>query len=113
MSGQAPRKKSCMSRKPHLGTDKTCRDRKDHPADISRSARGEVRFRSKVTDFLIEEGKVRGVVVNGQEKILSPFVVLAVGQQRQRYLQITGRKKDPYGAKVFCGRLLERNIPRL
>ena len=64
--------------KPHLGTDQLVKIVKNIRNYIQEH-QGEVRFRSKVTDVLIEKGKVRGVVVNGQEEILSPFVVLALG----------------------------------
>ncbi|MDQ2087348.1 hypothetical protein RBH29_13020 [Herbivorax sp. ANBcel31] len=40
---------------------------------------GEVRFNSKITEFLIKDNRVSGVKVNHCEKISSQLVVLAVG----------------------------------
>lgn len=39
----------------------------------------EVRFEQKVTDLLIEDGQVQGVVLEGGEQLLSRHVVLALG----------------------------------
>ena len=87
--------------KPHLGTDKLVEIVKTIRRYIE-ERQGEVRFRSKVTDFLIEEGKVRGVVVNGQEKILSPFVVLAVGHSARDTFALLEEKKIPMEPKSFA-----------
>ena len=59
--------------KPHLGTDMLVKIVKNIRNYIE-DHQGEVRFRSKVTDFLIEKGKIRGVIVNGEEKIFSSFI---------------------------------------
>ncbi len=87
--------------KPHLGTDKLVEIVKNIRSYIEEQ-RGEVRFRSKVTDILIEEGKVRGVVVNGQEKILSPFVVLAVGHSARDTFSLLEEKKVYMEPKSFA-----------
>ena len=87
--------------KPHLGTDKLVEIIKNIRRYIEEH-QGEVRFRSKVTDFLIEEGKIRGVVVNGQEKILSPFVVLAVGHSARDTFALLEEKKIPMEPKSFA-----------
>ena len=87
--------------KPHLGTDKLVEIIKNIRRYIEEH-QGEVRFRSKVTDFLIEENKIRGVVVNGQEKILSPFVVLAVGHSARDTFALLEEKKIPMEPKSFA-----------
>ena len=87
--------------KPHLGTDKLVEIVKNIRSYIEEQ-QGEVRFRSKVTDILIEEGKVRGVVVNGQEKILSPFVVLAVGHSARDTFSLLEEKKVYMEPKSFA-----------
>jgi len=43
------------------------------------SGGGEVHFGSKVTDFLISDNRMRGVVVNGQEEIRGDAFILATG----------------------------------
>jgi uncharacterized FAD-dependent dehydrogenase len=63
---------------PHLGTDKL-------PGIISNirqsilDAGGQFMLEKKVTDLIIEGGSVKGVVTSGNEKILSPCVILATG----------------------------------
>lgn len=64
--------------KPHLGTDQLIEIVKNLRKYIEAHG-GEVRFGSKVTDLLTEKGQVRGVVINGKEKLFSSYVVLAVG----------------------------------
>ncbi len=65
--------------KPHIGTD-----RLRHVITNLRKhlvAEGcEVRFRSKMTDILMNAGKVAGVVINGKEEIKTDCLLLAVGQ---------------------------------
>lgn len=87
--------------KPHLGTDKLVEIVKNIRKYIEKH-QGEVRFRSKVTDFLIEEGKVRGVIVNGQEKILSSFIVLAVGHSARDTFSLLEKKKVYMEPKSFA-----------
>ncbi|MCR5834975.1 MAG: FAD-dependent oxidoreductase [Lachnospiraceae bacterium] len=64
--------------KPHIGTDILSVIVKNIREYII-SKGGEVRFETKVTDFLIENNKVKGVVVNETETIESDAVVLAIG----------------------------------
>ena len=87
--------------KPHLGTDKLVEIVKNIREYIEEH-HGEVRFRSKATDLLIEEGKVCGVVVNGQEKILSPFVILAVGHSSRDMFALLEEKKIHMEPKAFA-----------
>jgi len=63
---------------PHLGTDKL-------PGIISNirksilEAGGIFLLEKKVTDILIEGDNIKGVVTTGNEKFLSPYVILATG----------------------------------
>ena len=67
-----------VSAKPHIGTDNL---RLVVPALRARifAAGGEVRFGQRVSDLLVEAGRVRGVAVAGAEEIRSGAVVLAAG----------------------------------
>ena len=87
--------------KPHLGTDKLVEIIKTIRRYIEEH-QGEVRFRSKVTDFLIEEGKDPGR--GGQRTGEDPFAFCGPGcrTQRQRYLQILEEKKIPMEPKSFA-----------
>ncbi len=42
-------------------------------------AGGEVRFGAKVTDFLIEDNRLHGLVVNGEKELFGDAVILATG----------------------------------
>lgn len=63
---------------PHLGTDKL-------PGIISNirksilDAGGQFILEKKVTDFFIEGNSIKGVITTGNEKFLSPYVILATG----------------------------------
>ena len=65
--------------KPHIGTDRL----RQVVINLRKTLaeRGcDIRFQSRVTDFLIYEGKVEGVVVNGSEEIRTDHIILATGQ---------------------------------
>ncbi|MFH1074191.1 MAG: dehydrogenase [Candidatus Firestonebacteria bacterium] len=64
--------------RPHLGTDVLCEVVKNIRNYIIEKG-GEVFFNSKMTDLLIREGKVKGVVINGKREHFSSSVYLAVG----------------------------------
>ena len=64
--------------KPHIGTDilKTVvKNIRNRIIELG----GEVRFSSKVTDILVEEGKAKAVIVNGNEVIESNVIIAALG----------------------------------
>lgn len=64
--------------KPHIGTDIL----KNVVKNIRKSIEdlgGEVRFKSKVTDFFIEDEKIKAIQINGCEKIETSDVILAIG----------------------------------
>ncbi|NLD48101.1 MAG: hypothetical protein GX660_13065, partial [Clostridiaceae bacterium] len=64
--------------KPHIGSDVL----KEVVVNLRKRIidyGGEVRFNSKVTSFIIKDGRIKGVKVNGSEVIPGEIVVLAVG----------------------------------
>lgn len=64
--------------KPHIGSDVL----KEVVVNLRKRIidyGGEVRFNSKVTSFILKDGKIKGVKVNGSEEIPGEVVVLAVG----------------------------------
>ena len=65
--------------KPHIGTDKL-RDVVVNLREKLIKCGCEVRFESKVTDFLIHQGRIEGVVVNSKEEIKTDYLILATGQ---------------------------------
>ncbi len=59
--------------KPHIGTDVLSRIVKAIRQEILRLG-GEVRFMSQVTDLITEEGKLKGLVVNGEQWGTAPGI---------------------------------------
>lgn len=64
--------------KPHIGTFRLTGVVSTMREEI-RALGGEVRFESKVTDFLIEDGRIQGVTLANGEELRSRYVVLALG----------------------------------
>ncbi len=64
--------------KPHIGTFRLVKMVESLRAKIE-SLGGEIRFQSRVEDLVIEDGKVRGLVLAGGERLAADHVVLAVG----------------------------------
>ena len=67
--------------KPHIGTFRLVSMIEKMRAEIE-ALGGEIRFRRHVTDLHIEDGRLRGLVLDGGEQLDAEQVVLAVGQQR-------------------------------
>lgn len=74
-----------MKAKPHIGTDQLRLVVQNLRREILRLG-GEVRFQAQVQRLVLEQGKVRGVVVNGEE-ISSDYVVLALGHSARDTLE--------------------------
>lgn len=87
--------------KPHLGTDLLITIVKNLRQMIE-SAGGEVRFRSKVTDLEIQNGKIKAVLVNGTEKIETDTLVLAIGHSARDTFALLKEKGFPMEAKSFA-----------
>lgn len=64
--------------KPHVGTDVLKKVVKNMREEII-ALGGDVRFESKVTDFIIEGNQLTGLVVNGQEEIKTNSCLLGIG----------------------------------
>jgi uncharacterized FAD-dependent dehydrogenase len=64
--------------KPHIGTFRLTGVVSAMREEI-KALGGEVRFESKVTDFLIEDGRIEGVALADGEELRSRYVVLALG----------------------------------
>lgn len=65
--------------KPHIGTD-SVRDVVVNLREKLVKCGCEVRFESKVADFLIHQGRIEGIVVKNKEEIKTDYVILATGQ---------------------------------
>jgi len=87
--------------RPHIGTNKL-----PHIITAIRetilNAGGEVRFDQKVTDVLIDFGKIKGVEINGEEKLLSDAVILATGHSARDIYELLHKKNILVEAKPFA-----------
>lgn len=87
--------------RPHIGTNKL-----PHIITAIRetiqNAGGEVRFDQKVTDFIVDFGKIKGVVINGEEKLLADAVILATGHSARDIYTLLNDKGILVEAKPFA-----------
>lgn len=86
--------------KPHIGTDILRNVVKEIRKTII-SLGGEVRFESKVTDLIIEDGKVFGVKVNNEETIETDTVLLALGHSARDTFEMLVNRKVEIKQKAF------------
>ncbi|MFN7117627.1 MAG: NAD(P)/FAD-dependent oxidoreductase [Saprospiraceae bacterium] len=63
---------------------------------------GEVHFDSYVTDFIIKNNKIEGVVVNNQDEYLADAVILATGHSARDIYELLHRKNVLIEAKPFA-----------
>jgi uncharacterized FAD-dependent dehydrogenase len=92
--------------KPHIGTFRLTGVVERMRAEIT-ALGGEVRFESKVTDLLIEDGPndhktIEGVVLASGETLHSRHVVLALGHSSRDTLRMLERRKVYLEAKPFA-----------
>jgi len=87
--------------RPHIGTNKL-----PHIITAIRetilNAGGEVLFDQKVTDFIIEFGKMKGVVVNESDTMLGEAVILATGHSARDIYTLLHQKGIQVEAKPFA-----------
>ena len=87
--------------KPHIGTDVLCRIVKSMRQEIERLG-GQVRFSSRVTDFVIENGQLQAVTVNGTERIDTRVAVTAIGHSARDTFETLLARGIPMEAKAFA-----------
>lgn len=63
---------------------------------------GEIHFDAQVTDFVLEEGVIKGVVVNDSEEHLGDAVVLATGHSARDIYRLLHRRGIHIEAKPFA-----------
>jgi len=87
--------------KPHIGTDRL----RSVVVNLRKSLAAldcDVRFDAKATDFMIRHGKIKGVVVNGQEEICAAHVVLAAGQAAEDTYRVLLARGVAFTPKPFA-----------
>lgn len=86
---------------PHIGTNKLPKLIQSIREKIIECG-GEVRFDTKLTNLLIESGKIKAVEVNGKEKIKVNAVVLATGHSARDIFHLLKQLKIKQEAKPFA-----------
>ncbi|MCB0588039.1 MAG: FAD-dependent oxidoreductase, partial [Phaeodactylibacter sp.] len=86
---------------PHIGSNKLPKVVANIRETIQHYG-GEIHFDSPVTDFLIEEGRMRGVVVNRQEEQRGEAVILATGHSARDIYYLLHRRNIRLEAKPFA-----------
>lgn len=87
--------------KPHIGTDVLSEIVKHMRQEIIRLG-GEVRFGCQVTDFVVDGGRIRGVVTESGETIAAQAVVLAIGHSARDTFEILDQRGIPMEQKAFA-----------
>ena len=86
---------------PHIGTNKL-------PQIITAireqiiACGGEVRFNSKLTEILLNENEIAGVVINQEEKLKTKKLILATGHSARDIYELLYQKKIEIEAKQFA-----------
>ena len=87
--------------KPHVGTDELSKIVANLREEILRLG-GEIRFESQMTDLVIKEGRLTGIVVNEKETIECDHLVLAIGHSARDTFFMLHRHQVPMEAKPFA-----------
>jgi hypothetical protein len=87
--------------KPHIGTFRLTGVVSTMREEI-KSLGGEVRFEHKAVDFLIEEGRIQGVVLANGETLRSRYVVLALGHSSRDTFRTLYQRGVYVEAKPFA-----------
>jgi uncharacterized FAD-dependent dehydrogenase len=86
---------------PHIGTNKLPKIIENIRNYILTNG-GEVHFESKVTDLIIHENNIKGVVVNNNNEIIAQNVILATGHSSRDIFNLLNRKKILIESKPFA-----------
>ncbi|HBG32252.1 MAG: hypothetical protein A2084_03450 [Tenericutes bacterium GWC2_39_45] len=86
--------------KPHVGTDVLRVVIKNIRQEIIRLG-GQVRFDSKVTEFIIENNTLKGVIVNNQDKIETSICLLGIGHSARDTFQVLYNQQVEIIQKAF------------
>ncbi|MCI8662816.1 MAG: FAD-dependent oxidoreductase [Hungatella sp.] len=87
--------------KPHIGTDVLSQVVKNMRKQIEELG-GRVRFGAQVTDLMVKDGHIEGVVVNQKETLPAAVAVLAIGHSARDTFSMLYDKKVPMASKAFA-----------
>ena len=86
--------------KPHIGTDILKETVKNIRQEIIAHG-GEVRFKAKVTDFIIKDGNIDAVVINDKERLNGQVILLAIGHSARDTFEVLHRRGTIMSQKPF------------
>ena len=86
---------------PHIGTNKLPRLIQSIRETILRHG-GEIQFNTRVTDLLLKESRITGVVTQNGDKLESDRVILATGHSARDIFELLHRKGIAIEAKPFA-----------
>lgn len=86
---------------PHIGTNKLPQIIQDIREKISECG-GQVLFETRVTDFIVKNNEIQGIVTQKGEKISANKVILATGHSARDIFELLDRKKILIEAKPFA-----------
>ena len=86
---------------PHLGSNKLPEIVSSIRETILRCG-GEIHFESRVTDFILKDKKILGVVLNGNEELLADSVLLATGHSARDIFSLLQAKNILLEQKSFA-----------
>jgi uncharacterized FAD-dependent dehydrogenase len=66
------------------------------------NAGGEIHYESRVTDFIIKNKKIKGVIVNSKEEFLADAVILSAGHSARDMFSLLQKNKIKIEAKPFA-----------
>ncbi len=87
--------------RPHLGTDLLIQIVQNLRSQIEEMG-GEFRFRSQVTDLLLQDGNVKAIEINKNEILSCHVVILAIGHSARDTLSMLCKKPLDMEAKSFA-----------
>ena len=86
---------------PHIGTNKLPKIIEDIREKIKESG-GQVLFETRVTDILVKNNEVEGIVTQNGDRILSNKLILATGHSARDIFELLDRKQIFIEAKPFA-----------
>lgn len=87
--------------KPHIGTDilaDVVKNMREHIKALG----ADVYFNSQATDFIIENGRIKGVIVNNDKSLECEALVLAIGHSARDTFELLYSKNVNMEAKAFA-----------
>lgn len=85
---------------PHIGSNKLPKVVADIRSTILKYG-GEIHFDSRVTDFIISNNKINGVIVNNEHELIGDAVILATGHSARDIFYLLHKKKIKIESKPF------------